>query len=224
MTANSIVYLGVVDSKFALKVDELEKDWTHVIETSVLLAEKQLLFAKRVKSLWAEAQLIDAKKKTQEHHQSFIREKVQNLIGSTNESIFSRWQKIGEFADALMPYVDKLPPSRDTLYQLTFAVEEKKPYKRWIRENKITTETTHQRMQTLVKGVDYKAKVVAQKYMKVTLFFDGETSPILKLLRPVLMSKMTKLIDADSRLKKAINDDLQDAEKASLQGKLHAKK
>ena len=59
MTENSIVDLGVVDSKFAVKVDELEKDWTQVIETSVLLAEKQLLFAKRVKALWMEAEKID---------------------------------------------------------------------------------------------------------------------------------------------------------------------
>ena len=61
MAENSIVDLGVVDSKFAVKVDELEKDWTQVIETSVLLAEKQLLFAKRVKALWVEAEKIDAK-------------------------------------------------------------------------------------------------------------------------------------------------------------------
>ena len=59
MAENSIVDLGVVDSKFAVKVDELEKDWTQVIETSVLLAEKQLLFAKRVKALWMEAAKID---------------------------------------------------------------------------------------------------------------------------------------------------------------------
>ena len=59
MAENSIVDLGVVDSKFPVKVDELEKDWTQVIETSVLLAEKQLLFAKRVKALWMEAAKID---------------------------------------------------------------------------------------------------------------------------------------------------------------------
>ena len=224
MAENSIVDLGVVDSKFAVKVDELEKDWTQVIETSVLLAEKQLLFAKRVKALWVEAEKIDAKKKTQEHHQSFIREKVQELIGSTNESIFSRWQKIGEFADALMPYVEKLPPSRDTLYQLTFAVEEKKPYKRWISENKITPETTHQRMQSLVKGINHKAKVSNQRYMKVSLFIDGDASDILELIRPILNSKMIKSFDADARLKKAINDDLSDTEKSAIKRKYRDKK
>lgn len=224
MAENSIVDLGVVDSKFAVKVDELEKDWTQVIETSVLLAEKQLLFAKRVKALWVEAEKIDAKKNTDEHHQSFIREKVQALIGSTNESIFSRWQKIGEFADALMPYVKKLPPSRDTLYQLTFAVEEKKPYKRWISENRITPETTHQSMMTLVRGVDQKAKVSSQRYMKVALFIDGDASAILELLRPVLNSKMTKSFDADARLKKAINDDISDTDKSVMKRKIREKK
>ena len=215
---------SITDVLFVKKVDELEKDWAQVIRTSVVLAEKQLLFAKRVKALWVEAEKIDAKKNTDEHHQSFIREKVQALIGSTNESIFSRWQKIGEFADALMPYVEKLPPSRDTLYQLTFAVEEKKPYKRWISENRITPETTHQSMMTLVRGVDQKAKVSSQRYMKVALFIDGDASAILELLRPVLNSKMTKSFDADARLKKAINDDLSDTEKSAIKRKYRDKK
>ena len=215
---------SITDVLFVKKVDELEKDWAQVIRTSVVLAEKQLLFAKRVKALWVEAEKIDAKKNTDEHHQSFIREKVQALIGSTNESIFSRWQKIGEFADALMPYVEKLPPSRDTLYQLTFAVEEKKPYERWISENRITPETTHQSMMTLVRGVDQKAKVSSQRYMKVALFIDGDASAILELLRPVLNSKMTKSFDADARLKKAINDDISDTDKSVMKRKIREKK
>ena len=215
---------SITDVLFVKKVDELEKDWAQVIRTSVVLAERQLLFAKRVKALWVEAEKIDAKKNTDEHHQSFIREKVQALIGSTNESIFSRWQKIGEFADALMPYVKKLPPSRDTLYQLTFAVEEKKPYKRWISENRITPETTHQSMMTLVRGVDQKAKVSSQRYMKVALFIDGDASAILELLRPVLNSKMTKSFDADARLKKAINDDISDTDKSVMKRKIREKK
>ena len=149
---------------------------------------------------------------------------MQALIGSTNESILSRWQKIGEFADSLMPYVEKLPPSRDTLYQLTFAVEEKKPYKRWISENKITPETTHQRMQSLVKGINHKAKVSNQRYMKVSLFIDGDASDVLELIRHILNSKMTKSIDADARLKKAINDDLSDTEKSAIKRKYRDKK
>jgi len=215
---------SITDVLFVKKVDELEKDWAQVIRTSVVLAKKQLLFAKRVKALWVEAEKIDAEKNTDEHHQSFILEKVQALIGSTNKSIFSRWQKIGEFADALMPYVEKLPPRRDTLYQLTFAVEEKKPYERWISENKITPETTHQSMMTLVRGVDQEAKVSSQRYMKVALFIDGEASAILKLLRPVLNSKMTKSFDADARLKKAINDDISGTEKSAMKRKIREKK
>ena len=215
---------SITDVLFVKKVDELEKDWAQVIRTSVVLAKKQLLFAKRVKALWVEAEKIDAEKNTDEHHQSFIRDTVQALIGSTNESIFSRWQKIGEFADALMPYVEKLPPSRDTLYQLTFAVEEKKPYERWISENRITPETTHQSMMTLVRGVDQEAKVSSQRYMKVALFIDGEASAILKLLRPVLNSKMTKSFDADARLKKAINDDISGTEKSAMKRKIREKK
>ena len=215
---------SITDVLFVKKVDELEKDWAQVIRTSVVLAKKQLLFAKRVKALWVEAEKIDAEKNTDEHHQSFIRDTVQALIGSTNESIFSRWQKIGEFADALMPYVEKLPPSRDTLYQLTFAVEEKKPYERWISENRITPETTHQSMMTLVRGVDQKAKVSSQRYMKVALFIDGDASAILELLRPVLNSKMTKSFDADARLKKAINDDISDTDKSVMKRKIREKK
>ena len=215
---------SITDVLFVKKVDELEKDWAQVIRTSVVLAKKQLLFAKRVKALWVEAEKIDAEKNTDEHHQSFIRDTVQALIGSTNESIFSRWQKIGEFADALMPYVEKLPPSRDTLYQLTFAVEEKKPYERWISENRITPETTHQSMMTLVRGVDQKAKVSSQRYMKVALFIDGDASAILELLRPVLNSKMTKSFDADARLKKAINDDISGTEKSVMKRKIREKK
>lgn len=215
---------SITDVLFVKKVDELEKDWAQVIRTSVVLAKKQLLFAKRVKALWVEAEKIDAEKNTDEHHQSFIRDKVETLIGSTNQSIFSRWQKIGEFADALMPYVEKLPPSRDTLYQLTFAVEEKKPYERWISENKITPETTHQSMMTLVRGVDQKAKVSSQRYMKVALFIDGDASAILKLLRRVLNSKMTKSFDADARLKKAINDDISGTEKSVMKRKIREKK
>ena len=224
MSQELIVETKTIEPTFGKRLNDLQKDWNKVIESSVLLAEKQLLFAKKVRTLCIEAERIDAKKNIGDHHQSLIRETVQELIGSVDKSIFSRWQKIGEFADALMPHVKQLPPSRDTLYQLTLAVAEKKPYENWIKEEKITPETSHQSMRSLVKGVTHKAKAANQRYMKVTLLIDGETSQILKLLRPVLSSKLTKSINPDNRLKRAINDDLTASEKKVIQGKLSAGK
>lgn len=220
MAQDLIVETKTIEPTFGKRLNDLQKDWNKVIESSVLLAEKQLLFAKKVRTLCIEAERIDAKKKSGDSHQLLIRDKVQELIGSTDKSIYSRWQKIGEFADALLPHVEKLPPSRDTLYQLSFAIERQKPYEDWIKEEKITPETSHQSMLSLVKGVPYKAKVANQRYMKVTLLIDGEASQILKLLRPVLSSKLTKSINPDNRLKKAINDDLTASEKKVIQGKL----
>jgi hypothetical protein len=79
-------------------------------------------------------------------------------------------------------------------------------------------------MRSLVKGTAYKAKAANQRYLKVTLLIDGETSQILKLLRPVLSSKLTKSIKTNERLKNAINDDLTASEKKVIQGKLSAGK
>ena len=79
-------------------------------------------------------------------------------------------------------------------------------------------------MQTLVKGINHKAKVSNQRYIKVALFIDGDASDILELIRPILNSKMTKSIDADARLKKAINDDLSDTEKSAIKRKYRDKK
>jgi hypothetical protein len=224
MAQDLIAETKTLEPTFGKRLNDLQKDWNKVIDSSVLLAEKQLLFAKKVKELFLEAKRIDAKKDSGERHQSLIREKVEELIGTTDKSIFSRWQKIGEFADALMPHVKQLPPSRDTLYQLTFAIADKKPYENWIKEEKITPDTSHQNMRSLVKGTAYKAKAANQRYMKVTLLIDGDASPILKLLKPVLSSKLTKQINADNRLKRAINDDLTASEKKVIEGKLSAGK
>jgi hypothetical protein len=224
MAQDLIAETKTIEPTFAKRLNDLPKDWNKVIDSSVLLAEKQLLFAKKVKELCLEAERLDAKKKGGDDHKSLIRETVQELIGSVDKSIFSRWQKIGEFADALMPHVKQLPPSRDTLYQLSFAIEKKKPYEKWIKEEKITPDTSHQSMLSLVKDVAHKAKAANQRYLKVTLLIDGETSQILKLLRPVLSSKLTKSIKTNDRLKIAINDDLTASEKKIIQGKLSAGK
>ena len=220
MSQDLIVETKTIEPILGKRINDLQKDWNKVINSSVLLAEKQLLFAKKVKELFLEAGRLDAKKDSGNHYQSLIREKVEELIGTTDKSIFSRWQKIGEFADALMPHVKQLPPSRDTLYQLTFAIQDKKPYEDWIKEEEITPETSYQKMLNLIKGDSNKAKAANQRYMKVTLLIDGEASQVLKLLRPVLSSKLTKSIRANDRLKIAINDDLTASEKKVIQGKL----
>ena len=150
MSQDLIVETKTIEPTLGKRLNDLQKDWNKVINSSVLLAEKQLLFAKKVKELFLEAGRLDAKKDSGNHYQSLIREKVEELIGTTDKSIFSRWQKIGEFADALMPHVKQLPPSRDTLYQLTFAIQDKKPYEDWIKEEEITPETSYQKMLNLV--------------------------------------------------------------------------
>jgi hypothetical protein len=62
MAQDLIAETKTIEPTFAKRLNDLPKDWNKVIDSSVLLAEKQLLFAKKVKELCLEAKRIDAKK------------------------------------------------------------------------------------------------------------------------------------------------------------------
>ena len=186
-----------VKLNFTKRVSELSRSWQPVLEASENLAAKQLEFARQVKLLWDEAKLLD-EQYGGHVNANLVREKVIKLIGTTNRSIFSRWQRIGEFADVLMDHVESLPPHRDTLYQLSVAIEQKKPIQKWITQKKISPETSFREVVSLSKGAARrKSSAHEDRLLNVVLRFNGSSNDVALLLRGVVESELTVIVRSD---------------------------
>lgn len=218
-----------LEAAFGRKLTKLEKDWLPVAQAAVAFADAQLQFAKKLNELWEEARELDKVGETDEHKIA-VKQTLQSLIRTTDESVFSRWQTIGKFAEQLQPYAASLPPVRDSLHLLAQAAKEKAPIGRWIKQSKLTPETPFKEIKLLRTEAKTgkatprkKSKAKEQRLYKITLSFDGETSSdeIAKLLKEIVQQSSVVKISSDSSVRQGLKSILKEGF-ALLEGKYHA--
>ncbi len=217
-----------LDTGFNRKLMRLEKDWQPVAEAAVAFADAQLQFARKLHQLWEEARELDKEAESDEHKIA-VKEMMQNLLNSADESIFSRWQTIGKFADQLQPYSASLPPVRDSLHLLAQAIKEKAPISRWVKQHKLTPETPFKEIKLLRTEAKTgkaaprkKSKASEHRVHKITLSFDGELSSneIAKLLLEVVQSASIVKIVSDASIRQGLKSIMRDGF-STLEGKYH---
>jgi hypothetical protein len=137
----------VRDKAFEKEVDALAREGKNLIQSYSDLTERMLTFAQRFQTLWKQAKALDGS--DDGSHHSFLRDRLSELVNTSNPSIQSRWVTIGSNAKALMPFKNALPHYRDSLYEVALAVESKKPVKKWVKEKRITIESSVREVRSL---------------------------------------------------------------------------
>jgi hypothetical protein len=207
-----------LDPAFGKRLQRLEKDWQPVANAAVAFAETQLVFAKKLRTLWEEAKEYDKEAETDEHKQA-VKQRLYSLIKTTDESVFSRWQTIGQYADQLQPHAASLPPIRDSLHVLAQAAKEQAPIGQWIRQKKLTNETSFQEVKLLRQEAKTgktvqrkKSKAKEQRIHKITLGFSGDVSSteIARLLTELVQSNLLVKISSDASIRQGLKSVLKE--------------
>ena len=150
------VILAPIDRDFAKEVTALEREGHRLADSYADLTERMLVFAHDFKRLWDRAKKLDGAD-TGNHH-NHLRQKLSELIQTSNKSIRSRWITIGSHAKKLMHHKDALPPYRDSLYEIALAMEDDKPVSKWINDKQITVDSSVREVRSLRDGNRRKGK------------------------------------------------------------------
>ena len=162
---------------FASKVEKLVQSWEPIRKEYQRLAERHLQFAVMINDLWLEAKDLD--KGSDEHkHADFMREKLQVLIDTDDETILSRWRTIGKFAEKLLPYARHLPADRDHFYELANAAREDKPIASWVESKEIHPGVPVRNIRELRRGTERKKSIAADTWRNIVQirFVEGTTA------------------------------------------------
>ena len=155
MTEKTPVRSTTLNRKFRLRVDQLSKEGTDLIRAHQDLTERTLRFAKEFQELWVRARTLDGK--DAQSHQIHLRARLEQIVGTSNASILSRWNTIGTHAPALLQYKKDLPPQRDSLYELALAHKAGKPIQTWIKQELVTSQSSFRDVSALRKVGHKKA-------------------------------------------------------------------
>jgi hypothetical protein len=185
-----------ISSSFASKVEKLVLRWEPIRKEYQRLAERHLQFAVMIKDLWLEAKKLDAGS-GERTHTNFMRQKLQVLIDTEDETILSRWRTIGKFADKLLPHASQLPSDRDHLYELANAAKDDKPIASWVKSKEIHPGVPVRDIRDLRRGTSRKKSTAADKRRHIIQirFVEGTTTDaIASLLQGVMASDLVEQI------------------------------
>ncbi len=188
-----------VSQDFKRQVKRLLDEWKPIKQGYADLAKKQLAFAKLIVELWETARTLDRKSKD-DLHKDYMRQQLQELVQTDDQSILSRWRTIGAHADILLPVAKHLPSDRDHLYQLATAVKKEKPIQDWIDEGKVHPSVSVNEIKFLKsEGVRKKSVAKATRTQSVTFIFSSkfEAAAIVETLRSVFESENFESVIAE---------------------------
>jgi hypothetical protein len=188
-----------VSQDFKKQVKGLLDEWKPIKQGYADLAKRHLAFAKLIVELWETARALDRKSKD-DPHRDYMRQQLQVLVQTDDQSILSRWRTIGAQADILLPVAKHLPSDRDHLYQLATAVKKEKPIQVWIDEGKVHPSVSVNDIKFL-KSEGARKKSVAQvtRTQSVTFNFstDVEAKEIVQILRHAFESENFESVIAE---------------------------
>jgi hypothetical protein len=195
-----------VDATLKSSVKALISDWKSLNDAYEDFAKRKLIFAQRIKQIWDKAKELDRKQKG-EANQNHFREQLAEIIESDNKSILSRWVRIGDHAKALLPYATSLPSQRDAIYELSLALERKKPIQRWIESGKLSTESTVREVIALTRGKKRtSASVRKERNTLVTIEISGSSADAAKLLADIIFEKTVVSVRSNQAFNSAIKE------------------
>ena len=174
-----------INFKFQQEIKALRDEWMDILETNASLAERTIRFGQHFRELYEKAKQLDGGKKEGIHYEA-MRKQLADLVQTNNKSIWSKWNKIGEYAPKLLPYSDKLPSTRDALYATAHVIEDGKNLKSLIQKQEIRPDGTVREIEALHKKPKRRNVPKAAHTISVTLTFNGEYDDVATALRELV--------------------------------------
>lgn len=143
--------LPAAKASFTKEVDKLVTQAEQMLQKFTEAAQQMLVFAENFKKLSDKARQLD-KDDEEGANSTYLREKLEAFVSSSNPSIWSRWNTIGEFSPKLLPHAAALPAHRDTLYEVAKALKADEPVVQWIDQGKLDTSSTVRQVRSLRTG------------------------------------------------------------------------
>lgn len=141
MGKEEVISKGQIAPDFKRKLATLSDRKKAIEKGRQLLAKAYIEFAQDLAALWEEAKALDKRGKTKLHTEQV--QQLGSLDGTTlDKSTISRWGLIAKQSDRLLPLHDSLPPSRDALYAVAQAVDDKINLAPLIKRNVLSPEST----------------------------------------------------------------------------------
>lgn len=148
--------LPSIGRDFQKRVNEIATEGRDLSQSYSELTERMLAFAQRVSAIWDEARERDDRDGGE--HQQYLRSELTKAMSSNSPAVFSKWLTIGAQSKALLPYKKSIPPQRECLYELALASKEKKPIKKWIDNEALTSTSTVREVMSLRKTKKRKSR------------------------------------------------------------------
>ena len=139
-----------INAKFQQAVKALRDECKGILDANASLAERTIRFGQRFRDLYEQAKKLDGGKKEGIHYE-VMRAQLADLVQTDSPSIWSKWNKIGEFAPKLLPYANKLPSTRDALYATAQIIEDGKSLKSLIQNKDIRPDGTVREIKAIHK-------------------------------------------------------------------------
>lgn len=177
--------LPALNAKFQQEIKSLRDEWMDILGANATLAERAIRFGQHFRDLYEKAKDLDGGKIGGIHYE-VMRERLADLVQTDNKSIWSKWNKIGEFAPKLLPYADKLPSTRDALYATAHVIEDGKNLKSLIQSQEIRPDGTVREIEALHKKRKRRKAPQASNTISVTLTFDGAYDDVAHALRELV--------------------------------------
>ena len=180
-----------------------------------------LSFAQDFKRLWDRAQKLDGSDSGE--HRNHLHDAMANVLETSNKSIRSRWIMIGSHAKQLIHHKDNLPPYRDTLYELALALKDEKPVIQWVKQKRITSDSSvrdvkllrdskRQKKRRSIKPSDPPRSVTRSFSATITLSFETYGAAAQALQSVLLSDGVEFKLSADKAFNHAVRGLLQDDE------------
>lgn len=180
MLKKSLPALPNLNKGFLTRVASLAREGNMIAKSYAALSERMLKFAQRIKDMSDDARDLDGGTAMGEH-QSHLRQQILKALGTDSEPVVSKWLKIGEHAESLLPLSASLPPQRECLYEVARAAEDKKPIKKWIDDESLTVNSTVREVLELTKSKKRAKKKEKEFTASVTVSFKSYSTAYTSL-------------------------------------------
>jgi len=212
-----------IDKDFKGEVQTLKKEFKRVTDAYQNFAIEKLIFAQKLFKIRLKAKQLDGEDDGE--HAYHLRQHMEELIQTTNESIMSRWALIGQYADSLMPHAKHLPAQRDSLYALSQEVKRspaRNKIGKWIEDGKLTIDSSIRDVNALsiaLRTPKKKHDGTNARYVKVTFLIDSDYKGSFNIFKDIIQSNKIKEVRSDDALKSVAKSELDEPTFNKISGK-----
>jgi hypothetical protein len=170
-------------------------------------------FARRFQSLCLLAHSLDGSEDGQ--HKLYLLNELETAAGTSNGTVWSKWNTIGKNAERLLPFAENLPPQRESLYELSIAIARNEPIDRWVSDGRLSHDSSVREVTALCKS-SKKDRAANLNRTQVVLIFDDPNTAV-RAVKQVALSDLSFSIRSNSSFRDALEQNLAPKQKEFVQ-------